>query len=58
VVRFLDKDFVIPNREVTVQERDAKSFVGALLHKAAPDFVEACVIVSGEMSRTRQVNVR
>ncbi|WP_354258764.1 hypothetical protein [Bradyrhizobium sp. F1.13.3] len=50
-MRLLDKDFVVPDREVAVQERGAKSFVGVFFHKAAPDFVEACMIVSGETAR-------
>jgi hypothetical protein len=52
-VRLLDEDLIVPDREVAVQERCAKSLVGVFLHKAAPDFVETYMIVSGEMACVR-----
>ncbi|KJC45307.1 hypothetical protein [Bradyrhizobium sp. LTSP857] len=57
-VSLLDEDFVVTDREVTVQQRDAKSFIGLFLHKAASDFVEAYIIVFRQAACARKVNVR
>jgi hypothetical protein len=52
-VGLLDEDFVVPDREVTVKERDAKPFVDVFVDKAAPDFGKAHMIVYGQNARAR-----